>query len=51
MTDVSLPYFFYALGILLREGTEAMLVVVRLRLQQLLGGGVQSTPAKYPRTP
>jgi dolichol-phosphate mannosyltransferase len=31
--------------------TEAMLVVVRLRLQQLLGGGVQSTPAKYPRTP
>ena len=30
--------------------TEAMLVVVRLRLQRLLGG-VQSTPAKYPRTP
>jgi len=31
--------------------TEAMLVVVRLRFQELLGGSAQSAPAKYPRTP
>jgi high-affinity iron transporter len=30
MTQTPVPYFFYALGILLREGTEAMLVVVAL---------------------
>lgn len=30
MTETPVPYFFYALGILLREGTEAMLVVVAL---------------------
>jgi high-affinity iron transporter len=30
MTETPLPYFLYALGILLREGTEAMLVVVAL---------------------
>jgi high-affinity iron transporter len=30
MTPTPVPYFFYALGILLREGTEAMLVVVAL---------------------
>jgi high-affinity iron transporter len=30
MTATPLPYFLYALGILLREGTEAMLVVVAL---------------------
>ncbi len=30
MTETPVPYFLYALGILLREGTEAMLVVVAL---------------------
>jgi high-affinity iron transporter len=30
MTETAVPYFFYALGILLREGLEAMLVVVAL---------------------
>jgi len=30
MMQAPVPYFFYALGILLREGTEAMLVVVAL---------------------
>jgi high-affinity iron transporter len=30
MTETPVPYFFYALGILLREGLEAMLVVVAL---------------------
>jgi len=30
MTETPLPYFFYAFGILLREGLEAMLVVVAL---------------------
>jgi high-affinity iron transporter len=30
MTQTPVPYFFYALGILLREGMEAMLVVVAL---------------------
>jgi high-affinity iron transporter len=30
MSETTLPYFLYALGILLREGTEAMLVVVAL---------------------
>ncbi len=31
--------------------TEAMVVVLRLRVQQLLAGGSQSRPAKYSRTP
>ena len=30
MTATPVPYFFYAFGILLREGLEAMLVVVAL---------------------
>ena len=30
MTATPVPYFFYAFGILLREGMEAMLVVVAL---------------------
>jgi len=47
LSHFSLPYFFYSFGILLREGLEAMLVIIALAAGARNAGGRDRSPDVY----
>ena len=48
MANAAIPYFFYSFGILLREGLEAMLVIIALAAgARNAGGGRDGTRDVY----